>query len=141
MKGINRVLLVGNLTRDPELTHTKGGTAVAKFGLAVNSREKDENDEWGDRADFFDVTVFGHQADAVDEYLVKGRPAAVDGRLRQDRWQDKDSGGNRSKIVVIADNVQFLPHGQNGGGAGRHEESQAPPDDVPFSPPDDEIPY
>lgn len=139
MKGINRVLLVGNLTRDPELTHTAGGTAVAKFGIAVNSREK-VGEVWQDRADFFDVTVFGHQADAVDEYLVKGRPAAVDGRLRQDRWQDKDSGGNRSKIVVIADNVQFLPHGQNGS-SGRHEESQAPPDDVPWNAPDDDIPY
>lgn len=124
MNYINRVLLVGRLTRDPELSHTSGGTAVTKFALAVNGREKDNSSgEWTDRADFFDVTVFGNQAEAVAEYLAKGRLCAVDGRLKQERWKTRDTQENRSRVVVIADNVQFV----DGGGGG-----DSAPDDAPM---------
>jgi single-strand DNA-binding protein len=103
---INRVAQVGNLTRDPELKHAKSGTAVCEFSVAVNGREKVDG-EWVDRADFFDVTVFGNQAEACAQYLQKGSQVAVDGRLRQNRWEN-DEGQKRSRVVIIADAVQFL---------------------------------
>jgi single-strand DNA-binding protein len=116
-QGINRVMLVGNLTADPEMRHTQGGLAICALRLAVNGREKD-GEEWKDRADFFDITVFGRQAEACDQYLSKGKPVAIDGRLRQERWQT-DGGDNRSRVKVIADHVQFLnsrEDGERGGG-------------------------
>lgn len=105
--GINRVILIGNLTRDPELRYTPSETPIGSFGLAVNSREK-VNGEWQDRPDFFDVTVYGNQAEACAQYLAKGKQCGVEGRLRQDRWEDRETGAKRSKVIVIADAVQFL---------------------------------
>lgn len=132
---INRVLLVGNLTRDPELRHTGGGTPVAEFGIAVNGREKDESGEWGDRPDFFDVKVWGNQAEACDEYLLKGSQVAVDGHLRQERWA-KD-GENRSKVIIVAQAVQFLARTAGSPETGSHDAQEAfqapsPDDDIPF---------
>src|SRR5882724_3641890 len=106
MSSINRVVLVGNLTRDPELRSTQGGTSVCQLGIAVNGREKVDN-EWRDRADFFDITVWGNLADSCAQYRAKGSPVAVDGHLRLEQW-DKD-GQKHSKVKVVADNVQFLP--------------------------------
>lgn len=107
MSSINTATLVGRLTRDPELRHTAGGTPVANIAVAINSREKDPSGEWADRADYFDVTVFGNQAETVAQYLAKGRLVGVTGRLRQDRWDAQD-GSKRSKVVLIANQVQFL---------------------------------
>jgi single-strand DNA-binding protein len=109
MSSINRVILVGRLTRDPELRHTAGGTPVCNFSLAVNSREKDASGEWGDQADFFDITVWGSQGENCAQYLAKGRLAAIDGNLRQERWE-KD-GQKRSKVTITARQVQFLDSG------------------------------
>jgi len=106
---LNQVSLVGNLTRDPELREA-GGTSVCDLGLAVNERIKRKG-EWQEEASFFDITVWGNQADACAKYLHKGSPVAVGGSLRQERWE-KD-GQNRSKVKVIARTVQFLG-GKNG---------------------------
>lgn len=131
---LNRVILTGNLTRDPSLKTTPGGTTVCELSLAVNSREK-KNGEWIDRADFFDIVVFGGQADACGQYLSKGSPAAVDGRLRLDRWE-KD-GQKHSKIRIIADGVQFLPTGQQGSGRSAQDDQA----DFDFTSTDDDIPF
>jgi single-strand DNA-binding protein len=126
MAGINRVLIVGRLTRDPEVKSV-GDSTVCEFALAVNSREKNgDTGEWQDRADFFDVAVWGAQAEACGSYLSKGKLTGVDGRLRQDRWE-KD-GQKRSRIRIVASNVQFLD-----GGSGQGQQAPAPvvPDDEP----------
>jgi single-strand DNA-binding protein len=113
---INRVVLVGRLTRDAELKYSNNGLAICAFSVAVNSSRK-QGDEWVEEANFFDVTVFGRQGEAIQRYLVKGQQVAVDGRLKQDRWQTQD-GQNRSKVGVIADNVRLLGS-PSGGGQGR----------------------
>lgn len=115
MADINRVTLVGNLTRDSQLKYTPGGMAICEFSLAINNRRK-QGEEWVDEANFFDVTLFGRQGEAIQRYLLKGKQVGVDGRLKQDRWQDKESGQNRSKVVVIADNVMLLGGGSGGSG-------------------------
>lgn len=104
--GFNKVILMGNLTRNPELSYTPSGVAVAKFGLAVNRKFK-QGEELKEEVCFIDVTVFGNQADSVAQYLSKGRTALIEGRLRQQRWQAED-GTNRSKHEVIADGVTFV---------------------------------
>jgi single-strand DNA-binding protein len=120
---INRVIETGNLTRDPELRTTPNGMVIAQLGLAVNEREKDQTSgEWKDRASFFDVTVFGNQAESCGKYLSKGSPVAVDGRLRQERWKN-NKGENRSRVVIIAQAVQFL-----GGKTDNAQSSDTPPD-------------
>lgn len=120
---INRVLLTGNLTRDVELRSTASGTSVADLGLAVNGREK-RGEEWVDRADFFDVTVWGTQAENAAKYLSKGSPVAIDGRLRYESWE-KD-GQKRSKVKVVAQMVQYLS--TKGDGNGQAATSDAPAD-------------
>jgi single-strand DNA-binding protein len=112
MRNINRVMLTGNLTRDPELRTASGGMAICKLGLAVNESYK-SGDEWKERANFFDITVFGRQAESCAQYLRKGRAIAVDGRLRFEQWE-KD-GQKRSRVVVVADTVQFLSDGRGSG--------------------------
>ena len=113
---INRVVLVGNLTRDPELRHTPSGTAVCGLRLAVNSRRKDPSTgEWGEKPNYFDVTVWGNQGESCAQYLSKGRPVAVDGRLDWREYEAKD-GSKRQAIEIIADSVQFL--GGRGDGEG-----------------------
>jgi single-strand DNA-binding protein len=112
---INRVVLVGNLTRDPELRHTPGGTPVCSLRIAVNSRRKDESGQWVDKPNYFSISVFGNQAESCTQYLSKGRPVAVDGRLEWREWQAQD-GAKRESVEVVADSVQFL--GSRGDGAG-----------------------
>jgi len=115
---INRVVLVGNLTRDPELRHTPSGTPVCGLRVAVNTRQKDSaTGEWGDKPNYFDVTVFGNQAESCAQYLTKGRPIGVDGRLNWREWEDKQTGQKRSAVDVVAESVQFLgSRGESEGG-------------------------
>src|SRR4029079_14442496 len=115
MANINRVVLVGNLTKDPELRHTPSGTAVCKLRLAVNTRQKDPQGNWGDKPNYFDVTVWGNQGESCAQYLAKGRPVGVDGRLDWREWEAQD-GTKRQAVEIIADSVQFL--GGRGDGAG-----------------------
>jgi len=121
MANINRVVLVGNLTKDPELRHTPSGNAVCKLRIAVNTRQKDQQTgEWGDKPNYFDVTVWGDQGEACAQFLAKGRPVAIDGRLDWREWDAQD-GTKRQAVEIIADNVQFLGSrdgGEGGGGGG-----------------------
>jgi single-strand DNA-binding protein len=116
MANINRVVLVGNLTRDPELRHTPSGTPVCKLRLAVNTRQKDASGNWGDKPNYFDVTVWGNQGESCAQFLAKGRPVAVDGRLDWREWDAQD-GTKRQAVEIIADTVQFLGSREGGGGA------------------------
>ena len=105
---INRVSISGNLTRDPELRSTAGGTQVLTFGVAVNDRVRDQQTgQWGDRPNFVDCIVFGNRAPALADILHKGAKVAVDGKLRYSAWESKD-GGKRSKLEVVVDEVEFL---------------------------------
>ena len=145
MANINRVVLVGNLTKDPELRHTPNGTAVCKLRLAVNTRQKDAQGNWGDKPNYFDVTVWGNQGESCAQYLSKGRPIGVDGRLDWREWEAQD-GSKRQAVEIIADSVQFL--GSRGEGAGGDGERQFVPaaatagkEDFPSSAADDDIPF
>ena len=141
---INRVVLVGNLTKDPELRHTPGGTPVCSLRVAVNTRRRDESGQWGDKPNYFSISVFSNQAESCAQYLAKGRPVAVDGRLEWREWEAKDGGGKRESVEIVADSVQFLGgrgDGEGGGGnqfvpAGAAQESAdfpaAADDDIPF---------
>lgn len=120
---LNRVTLVGRLTRDPELRHTGGGDPICSIRLAVSSRSRDETGNWGDRSNYFDVTVFGRQAETASTYLAKGRRIGVDGRLSWREWQAQD-GSKRQSVEVIANDVFFLDSrgdGEGGGGGGWSE--------------------
>jgi len=144
---INRVTIVGRLTRDPELAHLPSGTAVLKLGVAVNGRQKDEGGNWIDKPNFFDVKVFGNQADALNNHLAKGRRVGVDGRLDWSSWEAQD-GTKRSKVEIVAQSVQFLDSrqdaGSSGGGdgerqfvpaaatAGNEDFAGSADDDIPF---------
>lgn len=108
MASLNKVLLMGNLTRDPELKYTQGGTAICKLGLAVNRRYQTSQGEDREETCFVDIDVFGRQAELCDRYLRKGAPAFVEGRLRLDQWEDRNTGQNRSKLKINAQRVQFL---------------------------------
>lgn len=110
---INRVIITGNLTSDPELRDA-GGTPVCKLRVAVNTRRKDDNGEWGEKPNYFSVTVFGRQGETAAQYLSKGRGVAVDGRLSWREWETAE-GQKRQAVDIIADNVQFLssPQGQD----------------------------
>jgi single-strand DNA-binding protein len=134
MASFNRVILLGNLTRDPEVRYTPSGTPVATLGLAVNNRVK-QGDEWRDEPCFIDVVVFGKQAENCGEYLSKGRAILVEGRLRYRTWESQD-GQKRNKHEVVGDRVQFMPkvgRGPEGGlPAEVGEGGLAEEDDVPF---------
>ena len=118
---INRVTIVGRLTRDPELRHLPSGTSVLQLGVAVNGRQKDDAGNWIDKPNFFDVKVFGNQADTLNTHLSKGRRIGVDGRLDWSSWEAQD-GGKRSKVEVVAQSVQFLDsRGEGGEGGGERQ--------------------
>ena len=114
MADINHVVLVGRLTRDAELKYTAGGQAVCKFSVAVNRRKKN-GDQWEDEANYFDVVLWGRQGESLNQYLVKGKSVGVEGELRQDRWQQ--DGQNRSKVEIVANNIQLLGGSQGGTGS------------------------
>jgi len=115
MAYLNKVLLIGNLTRDPELRVTPKGTAICQFGLAVNRQYKDESGATRDETAFIDIEAWGKQGELVSKYLQKGSPAFIEGRLRFDSWEDKQSGQKRSKLKVVLENFQFI--GGRGDGA------------------------
>ena len=108
MAYLNRVFLIGNLTRDPEIRVTPKGTSTASFGLAVNRTYRDEAGASHEEVTFIDIEAWGKQAELVGKYLAKGSPCMVEGRLKLDQWEDKTSGQKRSKLKVVLDNVQFL---------------------------------
>ena len=129
---INRVVLVGNLTRDPELRHTPGGTPVCSLRIAVNGRRKDESGQWVDKPNYFSISVFGNQAESCTQYLSKGRPVAIDGRLEWREWTQDDS--KREAIEIVADAVQFLTapdreHANGNGAAAEPVPAGAPAED------------
>lgn len=131
MASFNKVLLMGNLTRDPELRFTSNGSALAKFGLAVNRKYK-AGEEWKEDVCFVDITVWGKQGENCAEYLSKGRPVFIEGRLQFSSWES-DDGQKRNKLEVVANTVQFL--GQAGGGKpGMQPDMEDAPvkDDIPF---------
>lgn len=145
MANYNKVILMGNLTRDPELRYTPKGTAIARLGVAVNRRWTGEGGEQREETTFVDVDAFGKQAETLGQYMKKGRPIFIEGRLRLDSWEDKQTGQKRSKLGVVLENFQFLGSGQGrseeAGEAPRpravaaQESADAPPpeeDDVPF---------
>jgi single-strand DNA-binding protein len=130
---VNVVVITGNLTRDPELRHLGSGTAVCKLRVAVNSRRKDQNGNWVDKPNYFDVTVWGAQGENCANYLSKGRPVAVEGRLDWREWEDQ-GGNKRQSVEIIASTVQFLgSRDGSGGGNGNGGEGGgfAPRSDVP----------
>jgi len=128
MADLNRVTLVGRLTRDAELKSISTGTAVCKFGIAVNRAIK-SGDEWKEEASFFDVVLWGRRGEALHQYLTKGKTVGVDGELRQDRWQQ--DGQNRSRVEIVATNIQLLGGGpgSSGGGGGGSGYNSAPSQD------------
>ena len=142
MASFNRVILVGNLTRDIELRYTPGGTAVTDMGMAVNERVK-RNDQWTDEVNYFDVTLWGRTAEVASEYLSKGSPVLIEGRLKYDTWEQ--DGQKRSKIKIVGERMQML--GSRGGGSGsapHSNQSQSAPTTAapaPATPPDDDVPF
>jgi single-strand DNA-binding protein len=151
MASFNRVILAGNLTRDPELRYTPKGTAVARLGIAVNRQWKTDTGEQKEEVTFVDVDAFGRQAEVIGQYLKKGRPILIEGRLKYDTWDDKQTSQKRSKLTVVLESFQFLDSGSGrgeGGSAGAPAakrpaaaaetagpaEAESPPvdDDVPF---------
>ena len=124
MKDLNHVVLVGRLTRDAELKYLNTGTAICTFSIAV-TRSVKKGDKWEDEGNFFDVSLFGKQGEAVAQYLTKGQQVAVDGSLKQDRWE-KD-GQKHSRVVIVADTVQLL-----GGKRDPASEPREFKDDIPF---------
>jgi single-strand DNA-binding protein len=118
MAYLNKVLLIGNLTRDPELRVTPKGTAICQFGLAVNRQFKDESGATRDETAFIDIEAWGKQGELVSKYLQKGSPAFIEGRLKFDSWEDKQSGQKRNKLKVVLENVQFLSRGGGAASAG-----------------------
>ena len=143
---INRVTLVGRLTRDPELRHLPSGSPVLQLGLAVNGRQTDETGNWVDKPNFFDVKVFGNQAEMLSQHLAKGRRVGIDGRLDWSSWEAQD-GSKRSKVEVVAFQVQFLDsRGESGGESQYIPTSDVAPNQSDFAPAgaaaaDDDIPF
>jgi single-strand DNA-binding protein len=142
---INRVTLVGRLTRDPELRHLPSGQPVLQLGLAVNGRQKDELGNWTDKPNFFDIKVFGNQAESLSNHLAKGRRVGIDGRLDWSSWEAQD-GSKRSKVEIVAFQVQFL---DSRGETGEAQPQYVPAGDVaadtsdfaPAAAADDDIPF
>jgi single-strand DNA-binding protein len=131
---INRVVITGNLTRDPELRSTAGGTSVCSLRIANNTRRKDANGEWTDRAHYFSVTVWGAQGENCARFLTKGRPVAIDGRLEWREWQAQD-GTKREAVEIVAESVQFLGSRDDAAtGNGFAPRSDVPADTRDFEP-------
>lgn len=165
MADVNLVVLVGRLTRDPEVRYTPSGTAIAQLGLAIGRKYKDQSGQLKEDTTFVDIDVFGRQAETAGQYLAKGRTVLIEGRLQLDQWEDKNSGQKRSKLKVVGNRVQFLGgpgeggggrsgggggggggprgggrgRGQGGGGGGSANEP--PPEDANLDIPEDDIPF
>ncbi len=143
MANLNKVMLIGNLTRDPELRYTPKGTAVTDIGLAINRIWKDEQGQKQEETTFVDVTLWGRQAELAQQYLTKGNPVYIEGRLNLDTWDDKTTGQKRSKLKVIGENLQFLSSGKSSGATGGQPASRpaaprsGPPQGATAAPADD----
>jgi single-strand DNA-binding protein len=118
MANLNKVMLIGNLTRDPELKYTPGNQAVCEIGIAVNRKYRTKDNEEREEVTYVDCEAWGKQAEVIKQYMAKGRPIFIEGRLKLDTWEDKD-GGKRSKMRVVVENFQFLGSGGGGGGGER----------------------
>ncbi len=155
MASFNKVILVGNLTRDPEVRYTPKGSAVCDLGLAVNRQYSLENGEKREEVTFVDVVLWARLAEIAGEYLKKGRPVLIEGRLQLDSWDDKQSGQKRSKLRVVGETMQLLGSRPGSGGgeadeamsggndraSSRPKASAPPPRSAPAAPDDDEIPF
>ena len=155
MASFNKVILMGNLTRDPELRYTPKGTAVANIGIAVNRRWRNDAGEMQDETTFVDVDAFGRAAETIGQYLKKGRAILIEGRLKFDQWEDKNTGQKRSKLRVVLESFEFMDSGRaddhSGGGndpggvrpsAGRVSKPAPEVRDDPDSlPADDDVPF
>lgn len=154
MASFNKVILVGNLTRDPELRYTPKGLAVAKIGLAVNRVWHTETGETKEEVTFVDIDSFGKQAETIAQYLKKGRPILVEGRLRLDQWDDKQTGQKRSKLGVVLENFRFLDSQGRDTVPGEARSRPAPSPSAPATaapppetaeaeapPPEDDVPF
>jgi single-strand DNA-binding protein len=156
MANFNKVILAGNLTRDPELRYTPKGTAVAEFGLAINRSWKSDTGETQEETTFVDIAAYGRTAEVIGQYLKKGRPLLVEGRLRLDTWDDKQTGQKRSKLRVVCEGFQFLDSGNRAGGAeapaapaasrprpaaAAPATAAAAPADAEAPPPEDDVPF
>ena len=142
MASYNRVILVGNLTRDTEVRYIPSGTAVADIGLAVNDRRKTASGEWVEEATFVDVTLWGRTAEVAGEYLSKGSPVLIEGRLKLETWEQ--DGQKRSKLKVIGERMQMLAGRDGGNRSGNGQESATPysePATAAVPTADDEIPF
>ena len=138
---LNKVTIAGRLTRDPELRHTPKGTAVTELGIAVNCRVKN-GDQWEEKCSFYDITLWGRTAELAGEYLTKGRPVYIEGRLHLENWTDKESGQKRSKLKVIGESMQFLG-GRSDSEKPRERQQERPASAPPHTDLDDEdqIPF
>ncbi len=154
MASYNRVILMGNLTRDPELRHLPSNMPVVDLGLAVNDRYQDkQSGEWVDRPNFIDCTAFGKSAESISRFFSKGRPILIEGKLRFEQWDDRQSGQKRSKIKVVIDQWSFCdsksdggPSGGGGGGGGSRRNESADYSAAPSGPAhepieEDDIPF
>src|SRR5262245_48985209 len=157
MANFNKVILAGNLTRDPELRFTPKGTAICKFGLAINRTWTSESGEKKEEATFVDVDAFGRQAETIAQYLKKGGGIMIEGRLRLDQWDDKQTGQKRSKLGVVVEGFQFIGGGNRGDATGAPAPTSKPnpasaagppstpasaaPDAAEEMPPEDDVPF
>jgi single-strand DNA-binding protein len=152
MANFNKVILAGNLTRDPELRYTPNGKAIAKFGLAINRTWTTDTGEKKEEATFVDIDSFGRQAEVISQYLKKGRPVLVEGRLKLDQWDDKQTGQKRSRLGVVLESFSFLDSGRGGDGGGAEAPRPRPASapvasttpasaDEPPVPSEDDVPF
>lgn len=139
MASFNKVLLMGNLTRDPQIKYLPSQTPVAEFGIACNRKFKTAQGEEREEVTFVDVAAFGKTGELINQYFTKGKPIFIEGRLKYDSWEDKQGGGKRSKLSIVVENFQFIG-GRDGGGSGRggdsaggsyEQESHGAPEDRP----------
>jgi len=150
MANYNKVILAGNLTRDPELRYTPKGMAIAKIGIAINRTWRSESGENKEEVTFVDVDAFGRTAENIGQYFKKGRPILIEGRLKYDQWDDKQSGQKRSKLGVVLESFQFLDSKVGGGDDGGSSAPRsrpapaapkAPGGDEPPPPEEDDVPF
>jgi single-strand DNA-binding protein len=144
MANLNKVLLLGNVTRDPEVRYTPKGSAVCDLGVAVNRAYTTDSGEKREEVTFVEVTLWGRTAEVASEYLKKGRPVFIEGRLQMDTWDDKQTGQKRTRLRVVAENMQLLGGRPSGGGepTGEGRQTSAPPKkSAPSEPDEDEIPF
>lgn len=135
MANLNKVMLIGNLTRDPELRYTPKGTAVADIALAINRVWNNEQGVKQEETTYVDVTLWGRQAELAQQYLTKGRGIYLEGRLQMDTWDDRETGKKRSKLKVVGENLQFLPDGRGSQGGGGGSYGGSAPQSRPAAPP------